>query len=113
MPPKNPVIEHDIQNDIRAWCGEHNLLAIRINVGLFKTIIGDRVVDAGPPRGWPDLQILDNNGRLLFCECKAKYGRLSDDQKRVHKVLKERKFPVIVPKSLEHFIKEMNGYGYE
>jgi hypothetical protein len=111
--PKNPVIEHNIQNDIRAWCGEHNLLSIRINVGLFKTLIGDRLVDAGPPKGWPDLQILDDNGRLLFCECKAKYGRLSEDQKRIHKVLKERKFPVIVPKSLEHFIEEMNKYGYK
>lgn len=112
MAPKNPVIEHDVQNDIRIWCGEHDLLAIRINVGLFKSFYGNRVIDAGPPKGWPDLEIFDKKGHCLFCETKAKYGRLSDDQKKVHKVLKERGFKVIVPKSLEAFIKEMEEYGY-
>lgn len=112
MVPKNPVLEHDIQDEIRAWCGEHNILSIRINVGLFKTLIGERIVDAGPPKGWPDLQLLDTEGHLLFCETKAKYGRLSEEQKNVHRVLRERKFIVIVPKSLEEFIKEMNSYGY-
>ena len=112
MAPKNPVIEHDVQNDIRIWCGEHDLLAIRINVGLFKTLYGDRIVDAGPPKGWPDLEIFDRNGHCIFCETKAKYGRLSEDQKKVHRVLRERNFIVIVPKSLEAFIKEMQSYGY-
>lgn len=112
MSPKNPELEHDIQNEIRAWCGEHNLMAIRINVGLFKTLVGDRIVDAGPPKGWPDLEIFDNNGHILFCETKAKYGRLREEQKNVHRVLRERNFIVIVPKSLEAFIKEMQSYGY-
>ena len=110
-PPKNPVIEHDIQNEIRIWCGEHNLLAIRINVGLFKTFHGDRIVDAGPPKGWPDLEIFDTNGHIIFCETKAKYGRLSDDQKRIHALLRGRNFEVIVPKSLENFIEEILKYG--
>ena len=112
MVPKNPVLEADIQADIRAWCGEHNILSIRINVGLFKSFYGDRIVDAGPPNGWPDLQLLDTEGNIIFCETKAKYGCLREDQKNVHKVLRERKFIVIVPKSLEEFIKEMNSYGY-
>lgn len=110
VPPKNPEIEHDIQNEIRIWCGEHNLLAIRINVGLFKTLYGDRIVDAGPPKGWPDLEIFDDNGVCLFCETKAKYGRLSQHQKDIHKILRKRGFKVIVPKSLEDFIKEMKDY---
>lgn len=112
MVPNNPKLEHDVQNEIRIWCGEHNLLAIRINVGLFRTLHGDRIVDAGPPKGWPDLEIFDNNEHCVFCETKAKYGRLSDDQKKVHKILRERGFRVIVPKSLEAFIKEMQSYGY-
>ena len=72
----NPILEHDIQNEIRIWCGEHNLLAIRINVGTFRDLYSERVIRTGPPNGWPDLQIFDNKGHIIFCECKAKYGRL-------------------------------------
>ena len=112
MPPKNEILEHDIQNEIRIWCGEHKLLAIRINVGLFRDLYSERVINSGPPKGWPDLQIFDENGHCIFCECKAKYGRLREDQKRVHAVLRRRGFKVIVPKSLEAFIEEMKSYGY-
>lgn len=108
--PKNEILEHDIQNEIRIWCGEHNLLAIRINVGLFRTFYGNRIVDAGPPSGWPDLQIFDNNGHIIFCECKAKYGRVREDQKKIHEELRRRGFKVIIPKSLEDFVKEMKEY---
>lgn len=108
----NPILEHDIQNEIRIWCGEHNLLAIRINVGTFRDLYSERVIRTGPPNGWPDLQIFDNKGHIIFCECKAKYGRLRDDQKKVHANLNNRGFTVIVPKSLEDFIKEMNKYEW-
>ena len=108
----NPLLEHDIQNEIRIWCGEHDILAIRINVGLFKTLYGERVVDAGPPKGFPDLELLDNNGHMILCECKAKYGRVREDQKRIHDILRKRGFIVIVPKSLESFIKEIESYEW-
>lgn len=112
MAPSNPVLEHDVQNEIRIWCGEHNLMAIRINVGTFRDLYSERVIKTGPPNGWPDLQIFDNNGHIIFCECKAKYGRLREEQKKVHKVLRERGFIVIVPKNLEHFIEEINKYEW-
>lgn len=112
VPPKNEMLEHDIQNEIRIWCGEHNILAVRINVGLFQTIYGNRIVDAGPPKGWPDLQLFDNNGHIIFCECKAQYGRLREDQKKVHEELRRRGYVVIVPKSLEGFIKEIESYEW-
>ena len=108
--PNNPKLEHDIQNEIRAWCGEHNLLAIRINVGLFRDLYSERIINSGPPKGWPDLQILDNDGRIIFCECKARYGRLREDQKKVHAVLRSRGFKVLVPHSFEEFVKEMSEY---
>lgn len=108
--PRNDVLEHDVQNEIRAWCGEHDLLAIRINVGLFRDLHSERVINSGPPKGWPDLQILDREGRMIFCECKARYGRLREDQKKVHAVLRSRGFRVIVPKSIEDFVKEMREY---
>ena len=110
MSRTNPKLEHDIQNEIRLWCGEHNLLAIRINVGLFRDLHSERVINSGPPEGWPDLQIFDDKGRIIFCECKAKYGRLRDAQKRVHEELKKRKFEIIVPHSLEDFIKEIEKW---
>lgn len=112
MVPKNPELEHDIQNEIRLWCGEHNLLAIRINVGIFRDLYSQRVIKSGPPEGWPDLQIFGYNGYMLFCECKARYGRLREAQKRVHNELQKRGFKVIVPKSLEEFVREMEKLGY-
>ena len=105
MAYKNPILEHDVQNQIRIWCGEHDLLAIRVNVGTFRDLHSDRIIKTGPPNGWPDLQIFGHNGKNVFCECKAKYGRLSDEQKTIHKVLQERGFVVLVPKSLEDFLK--------
>ena len=113
MVPSNPILEHDVQNEIRIWCGEHNILAVRYNVGKFRALMNpNQVIDAGPPKGWPDLELYDNNNHTIFCECKAKYGRLSDDQKKVHRVLKERGFIVIVPKSIEHFIEEISKYEW-
>ena len=113
MVPKNDKLEHDIQNEIRIWCGEHDLLAIRINVGIFRDLYSQRVINAGPPNGWPDLQIFGHSGKMCFCECKAKYGRLREDQKKVHEELNKRGFKVIVPKSLEEFVKEIESYGKE
>ena len=112
MAPNNPTLEHDIQNEIRIWCGEHDFLAIRINVGTFRDLYSERVINSGPPKGWPDLQIFDNHGHIIFCECKAKYGRLREDQKKVHMNLNIRGFVVIVPKSLEDFIKEIKRYEW-
>ena len=110
MVPKNEILEHDIQNEIRIWCGEHDLLAIRINVGLFRDLYSERIINSGPPKGWPDLQIFDNNAKTIFCECKARYGRLREEQKKIHAELRKRGFKVIVPKSLEEFIEEMKEY---
>ena len=111
MVPKNPELEHDIQNEIRIWCGEHDLLAIRINVGLFLTMNGTPI-KSGPPEGWPDLEIFDSDNHIIFVECKAKYGRAREQQKKVHDELRRRKFIVLMPHSLEDFIKEMEKLGY-
>ena len=104
--PRNPELEHDIQNDIRLWCGEHNLLAFRVNTGSGYTPDGRRF-STGVPSGFPDVIVLTNNGQIIFVECKAKYGRLRPDQKTLHDELRKRKFAVLVPKNLEHFISEL------
>ena len=110
--PRNDVLEHDIQNEIRIWCGEHDVLAIRINVGTFKTLYGDRTMNAGPPKGWPDLQLFDKSGHIVFCECKARYGRVREEQAKVHAELRRRGFVVIVPKSFDDFVKEISKYEW-
>lgn len=101
-------LEHDIQNEIRIWCGEHDLLAIRINVGQGYTKDG-RFFTTGAPNGYPDLTILGKNGFCCYCETKTPVGRLRKDQIEFHKILRDRGFKVIVPHSLEEFVKEFEN----
>jgi hypothetical protein len=79
---------------------------------MFRDLYSERVIKTGPPAGWPDLQLYDNNAHTIFCETKAKYGRLRDDQKKIHAALKKRGFIVMVPKSLESFIEEIEKYEW-
>lgn len=101
-------LEHDIQNEIRIWCGEHDLLTIRINVGQGYTKDG-RFFTTGAPNGYPDLTILGKNGFCCYCETKTPVGRLRKDQIEFHKILRDRGFKVIVPHSLEEFVKEFEN----
>lgn len=102
-------LEHDIQNEIRIWCGEHDLITIRINVGQGYTKDG-RFFTTGAPNGYPDLTILGKNGKMCYCETKTPAGRLRKDQKEFHAVLQARGFKVIVPHSLEEFVKEIGDF---
>ena len=102
----NEILEHDIQNEIRIWCGEHNIMCIRINTGKGYTPDGRRF-STGVPNGWPDLMCFRDKGQMFFIETKAEYGRLSADQKKLHKEFRDRGFIVIVPYSLEEFIEEV------
>ena len=99
-------LEHDIQNEIRIWCGKNDYLAFRINTGTGYTPDG-RIFRTGVPVGFPDLLILGKKADTIFCECKTPVGRLRKEQKELHAVLRERGFKVIVPHSLEEFVKEM------
>ena len=74
--------EHNIQNEIRIWCGEHDLLCFRANVGKFKIIDSRgniRWFDTGLPEGFSDLIILANK-TIYFCECKTLQGKQRQDQ---------------------------------
>lgn len=102
-------LEHNIQNEIRIWCGEHDILAIRINVGEGYTKDG-RYFTTGAPKGYPDLTLIGHNGKVIFCECKNAKGRLRPDQIEFHKVLREKGHAVIVPHSFEDFLKEVVKY---
>lgn len=49
--------EHYVQNQIRLWCGQHNYLCFRCNVGRILTA-NNTYFDTGLPSGFSDLLIL-------------------------------------------------------
>lgn len=105
----NYELEHDVQNKIRIWCGEHNIPAFRANVIGGYTPDGRRVT-SGLPNGFPDLIILLNNGKTIYVECKTLKGRAREDQKRLHADMRKRHHVVLMPRSLEQFIEEITPY---
>lgn len=105
----NHKLEHDIQNEIRIWCGEHNLLAFRANVGSGYTPDG-RWFTTGLPEGFPDVLVLTCYGRTIYVECKTKVGRARKAQKLLHEELRKRNHIVLMPHSLEEFIEQITPY---
>ena len=101
--------EHNIQNEIRIWCGEHNLLCFRCNVGTVKTIDG-RWFNTGLPEGFPDLLILGLYGDIYFCECKTLNGKQRQDQIDFQRIITERGFTYFVARSVEDVKKMFTNY---
>lgn len=86
-------------NSIRLWCGEHNILCFRCNVGRVRAMDGTWF-DTGLPEGFSDLLIL-HEGRCIFCEVKAPDGKQRQAQIQFQKVVEEQGFLYIVAKSIE------------
>ncbi len=85
------MTEHDIQNLIRAKCGDIAIL-FRANVGCFETKDG-RFVSTGLPVGFPDLfGVRLSDGKAVFIEVKKPGGKIRPEQTR--------------------FIARMQGYGF-
>lgn len=91
--------EHRIMNEIRLYCGEHNILCFRCNVGKVRMENGDWF-DTGLPSGFSDLLILFE-GKTIFCEVKTSSGRLRPDQIAFKNVVESRGFLYIVARSVE------------
>lgn len=100
--------EHYIQNQIRLWCGQNNLLAFRCNVGKVLTA-QNTWFDTGLPEGFSDLLILDNSGHAIFCEVKTSIGKQRMDQIKFQQLVTDRGFKYILAHSLEEFINEINN----
>ena len=98
--------EHAIQNAIRIWCGKHDYLAFRCNVGRVITADG-KVFDTGLPNGFSDLLVLGNHGDIYFVECKSAKGKQRQDQESFEKTITARGFKYILAHSLEEFIKKI------
>ena len=99
--------EHRVMNEIRLWCGNHDILCFRTNVGKVKLATGG-YFDTGLPTGFPDLLILPGEGLIIFCEVKSAVGRQRPEQIEFEKLVKKRGYKYIISHSLEEFISQIN-----
>lgn len=99
--------EHRLMNEIRLWCGQHDWLCFRCNVGTHLLADGT-YFNTGLPVGFPDLMALSNDGRVVFCECKVKPNKASVEQLEFIKTVKDRSFRAGVCYSVEDFISLTN-----
>ena len=91
--------EHNIQNAIRLWCGEHDILCFRCNVG--RVLMADGgFFDTGLPNGFSDLIILYNH-TIYFCECKTTKGKQRDDQLKFQRMVEARGYTYFIARSID------------
>ena len=100
--------EHNIQNEIRVWCGEHDILCFRCNVGRVKTAYGT-YFDTGLPEGFPDLIILPGNNKIIFCEVKTLIGKQRSAQISFQKEVEKRGYLYIIARSINDIINVIGG----
>lgn len=83
------MLEKDIQKQLIGFCKRKGFLA-------FKT-------ESASTRGFPDLLVIEPNGKISLVEVKTPTGKLSQHQIDLHKTLKEFKVSVLTVTSLEEF----------
>ena len=97
-----------LMKEIQLWCGQHGLLAFHLNVGKVKLTDG-RFFSTGMPVGWPDLLILTEKGKVIFCETKVHPNRPTQEQLNTIDVLIKRGFLAFVCYSLEQFVETVQN----
>lgn len=101
--------EKRLMNEIRIWCGEHNLICIRANVGKVLLATG-QWFDTGLPVGFPDLMIFNGKGETAFCETKIHPRKPSAEQLEFLSEMKKRRFRAIVAYSLAELVEQLEGF---
>lgn len=91
--------EHAIQNEIREWCGSHNILCFRTNVGSVRTFDGG-IFSTGLPDGFPDLIALPGNGIIIFIECKTRKGKQREAQINFERIVRSRGYKYILAREV-------------
>ena len=91
--------EHAIMNQIRLWCGEHDILCFRCNVGKVPTSDGGWF-DTGLPEGFPDLLILSNDGITYYVEVKTPTGKQRPDQIKFMNEIRRRGHIYLIARSV-------------
>lgn len=64
-------------------------------------IRGAKLKKAGLTPGWPDIQLIANDGKYYGMEVKTPSGRLSQAQRSLHKRLEDNGCQVVVVRSVE------------
>ena len=93
------IREHNIQNEIRLWCGQNNILCFRCNVGRVRTSDG-KWFDTGLPEGFSDLIILHNQ-TIYFCEVKTLIGKQREAQIRFMNTVRSYGYTYFVARSVD------------
>ena len=102
-----PIPEKHIQDDIRQALS-YTCEVFRANVGVFKR--GDRFVNTGLPKGFPDLfGFRRSDGKMFLIEVKNVKGRLSKEQKEFAEFIKD--YPVLygVARSVDDALRIVGG----
>ncbi|MCL2793023.1 MAG: VRR-NUC domain-containing protein [Spirochaetaceae bacterium] len=87
--------ESQIQKQIVGYLELKGYEVIRHNAGKVKYNV------TGAKKGMPDLEALIGGGISVFVEVKTKKGKLSEDQKKMQKRLRDLGHKVIVARKLE------------
>ena len=98
--------EQALDRSIMLWCGQRNWLCFHINVGGGKMANGT-FFQTGVPKGWPDLTIITDDGRVIFCETKIHPRKPTQEQLNFIKTLTDRHIKAFVAYTLEEFIEEV------
>ena len=91
--------EHNIQNQIRLWCGQNDIPCFRCNVGKVRLPNG-YFFDTGLPEGFSDLILLYNK-TIYFCECKTLIGRQRECQLNFQKYVESHGYTYFIARSIE------------
>lgn len=95
--------EKNLSNRIRLHAGKHNILAFDVNTG-GGLLANGGYMRTGLPKGFPDLMLLTNTGKIAFVEVKTKTGRLATHQRDFIDMLTKRGFIATVVWSFEDYL---------
>jgi hypothetical protein len=114
-----PETERQIQRSIRAWLAAHGILSWAVPNGAH--IAGSKLerirkVSAlkadGLMPGAPDLTLVSRSGGVGFLEVKSATGSVSNEQKHMHRVLRDRGAPVAIVRSIDDTSEALKQWGW-
>ena len=95
--------EQKLDKQIMIYCGQKNWLCFHCNVGQVKLADG-RYFSTGLPVGFPDLLILTDDNRTIFCETKIKPRKPTQQQLNFIANLNSRGFTAFVAYNFDEFL---------